>query len=202
MPATTTLADFTAQHALAADLLDNCTCCTPCPDFDFFVSVTITGGTYPFTFQGKTWTASGQTLPVCGTGAQGDSYSQTFYGYPIYTFAGYQNWINNTTTTGKLDLDVGGAGKGFVNPAIKLKKTNTPSAFTFYLQVAGFTFYGTPSTNLTTNNVASYSPAPASLFSQATSSRLTQIMFGSVTLTSGRVISWAPSPDLPWDYDS
>jgi len=173
-----------------------------CDPGTFYVNVTVTGGDYPFTFAGAEWTASGQTRAVCGSGSQGDSIVSTFYGYPIYTFAGYQNWINSATTTGKVNLAVGGAGKGFVNPAIKLKKTNTPSAFTFYLQVGGFTFYGTPSTNLTTNNVASYSPAPASLFSEATSSRLTPIMFGSVTLTSGRVISWSPVPDLPWDYDN
>ena len=169
-----------------------------CDPGTFYVNVTVTGGSFPFTFAGAEWTASGQTRAVCGSGSQGDSYTL----YSIYTFAGFQNWINSTTTTGKVNLDVGGAGKGFVDPVIKLKKTNTPSAFTFYLQVAGFTFYGTPSTNLTTTNVASYSPAPASLFSQATSSRLTPIMFGSVTLTSGRVISWAPVPDLPWDYDN
>jgi len=173
-----------------------------CDPGTFYVNVTVTGGSFPFTFAGVEWTASGQTRALCGSGSQGDSYSSTFYGYPIYTFAGYQNWINSTTTTGKVDLAVGGAGKNFVNPSIKLKKTNTPSAFTFYLQVAGFTFYGTPTTNLTTVNVSSYSPAPASLFSQATSSRLTPIMFGSVTLTSGRVISWSPVPDLPWDYDN
>jgi len=193
---------FEAKMQLAPDFLDTCVCCTSCPNFPFYLDVTVTGGTYPWDWMGFTWTSSGQTKPVCGTGYQGDSIVSTFYGYPIYTFAGYQNWINSTTTTGKVNLAVGGAGKGFVNPAIKLKKTNTPSAFTFYLQVAGFTFYGTPTTNLTTVNVSSYSPAPASLFSQATSSRLTPIMFGSVTLTSGRTISWVANPVLPWDYDN
>jgi hypothetical protein len=173
-----------------------------CDPGTFYVNVTVTGGSFPFTFAGVEWTASGQTRAVCGSGSQGDSIVSTFYGYPIYTFAGFQNWINSTTTTGKVLLDVGGAGKGYVDPLIKLKKTNTPSAFTFYFGVGGFTFYGTPVTYLNTNNVASYSPAPASLWSQATSSRLTPIMFGSVTLTSGRVISWAPVPDLPWDYDN
>lgn len=173
-----------------------------CDPGTFYVDVTITGGAFPFTWAGKTWTSSGQTNPICGSGTQSDSSVVTFYGYPFYTYAGSQDWSNSTTSTGKINLGVGGAGKGFVNPQINLKKTNTPSAFTFYLTAAGFTFYTTPYINLTTNNVASYAPAPASLFSQATSSRLTPIMFGSVTLTSGRVISWAPQPALEWDYDN
>lgn len=178
--------------------------CVPggCTPGDFYLNVTITGGTYPFEWLGVTWCASGQTHAVCGSGSQGDSIVSTFYGTPIYTFAGYQNWIGSNTTTGTARLNVGGAGKNFVNPKIKMSKTATPSPFLFDLAVGGFTFIGQTATTLNQSNLSGYTPTPNSLWSNATSSRLTPVMFGSVTLTSGRVISWAPVPDLPWDYDN
>jgi len=174
-----------------------------CSPNSFYLNVTVTGGTYPFDWLGATWTASGQTRGVCGAGTQTDPIYSTFYGYPIYTFAGDQDWSATQVNSDIGRMNVGGAAMSFKNPLIEFRKLGTTSPFWLKVVAAGFTWGTAPSvTSINTSNIQSYNPTYLSLWNNASISRINSAMFGSMTLTNGRVISWTPVPDLPWDYDN
>ena len=192
MPATTTSADFTAQHALALDLLDNCSCCTPCPDFPFWFVVTVTGGSFPFTWAGKTWSSSGQSLPVCGVGTQGD-YTVT----PYYFSLPYQNW-----EAGGIGFGVSAATVSYAIGDIGLFGPTT-SPFSLFLSVRGLTWATGYYYSVTSTSINSYTPTKSALWNglePATVGRLSDAHSGSITTTAGRTISWTPSPSMPWDF--
>jgi hypothetical protein len=174
-----------------------------CETGPFFWNVTVTGGTYPWTWQDSTWTASGQTLPICGSGTQADqTTSSPIPGYPYYN-PGYQDWLADPypsvfAATAKY------SNYGYNNYFIlQLKRITAPSPFYWRIYARGAKYLTLVSSGSTiSSNVASGSPTWSTLFNPTTRTRLNNNFIGSITLTSGRVISWAPSPDFPWDYDN
>ena len=179
---------------------------TPPPvecEFDFYLNVTITGGSYPFTWNGLTWTESGQTLAMCGTGTQSATRQSWQYTAPppgYYTLpdqAYFEAFSGITTayqTAQKLELI--------------FRKGANPSQFYLKLTLAYVNglyispYYSIPGYNKSTTSatgVASNLPASAlgTIYN-----RLQSGMFGSLTTTGGRTITWQAAPDLPWDYDN
>lgn len=218
---TQTTTAFEADLHMAVDLLDNCACCSPC-DFSFYFVVTISGGSYPFQWLGNTWTSSGQSLPVCGTGIQQDfrlggtptpTYGTGYYGFELPR----QDW-EAVGTGGGMNFISLQPTPYYIDAAININKAGTISPFAFNLNTKGWTFSspyssyssyssysgtGSSTTATGTSNLVGWSPTGELLFSGAGGyGRLSSVFEGSLTTTAGRTISWAASPDFPWDYDN
>jgi hypothetical protein len=159
--------------------------CSPDPS----VNVTVTGGSYPFTICGLTFTASGQTKPLCPTsytktattfnntegwahatpsinhaiGVFVKSYYSTFVGF----FAGTNGWriqtgVTATTPTGT---------------------NTTPFGESVY---AKYNKYGTPVTvSFERGTATAWSPGVATVKALWGTGVIPDAMFGTVTLSSG-----------------
>jgi len=168
-----------------------------CTDFPFYLNVTVTGGTYPFEWLGRTWASSGQTFPICGTGSQRMSFYTNYYA-PYFP---YQSW---NAVDGSLTLDAFPATFGYLNRFLRVKRTGTISPFLLSLEVGGFTYFPYYFYNKATTGLNNYSPTLSNFFtaSQTDYAQIAAVHMGSLTLTSGRTISWVANPALPWDYDN